>query len=141
VVEQGLVQLRRSAGAGQLWEARRGATYSEPLRAPDLVRGRGGQEGGPVLSLGCLNGFKGGSSGGSCRVKEGGIKSVSLRGAEGGVIGFPKLSQELCPPRFRAESYRLRGGMEGKLGGYFVQVRFEPCVQRFRGGKGRSRGD
>jgi len=91
MVEEGFVQLYRCRGPWEFRKTRGRAAYRELLRCPDRLRGCRGQEGGPVIPLGLLNGFEVGRPSSPCRGKEGGVESVYLGGAEGGVVGPPEL--------------------------------------------------
>jgi len=75
-------------GSSGKWE---GATRGKLLRRPNSLGGGRGQKGRRVVPLGFLNGFEVGQSGRPCRGLEGGFKSVSLGGAEGGVVSSPQL--------------------------------------------------
>jgi len=51
-----------------------------------------------MVSVRVFYGFEVGRPGSPGRGKKGGIESVCLGGAEGGVVSLPELGQEPCPP-------------------------------------------
>jgi len=88
VVEERQVELGRGGRSGEFRETGRRATDGKLFGRPHCLRGCRGREGGPVVPF-CL--FNSLEIGGPCSPhpgEEGGVETVTLCGAESGVVGL-----------------------------------------------------